>query len=379
MNRKWSLGLCSMILAASLIACGSSNQDANDNASVTPAAVTVSDFGSYEGKPVYLYHLDNGHGTKMAISNYGGTITSWQFADKNGKEAENVVGFDSLSGYLAHPPYFGALIGRFGNRIAKGKFSLEGKDYQLATNDGNNHLHGGDKGYDKVLWDVEVPDSSNTALILHYLSKDGEEGYPGNLDIKVKYELTNNNELRITYDATTDKATPVNLTNHTYFNLSGDLARTILDEVLTLHAPNYSPVEDQIPTGMPVTVSGTPFDFTTPMTIGARIDQVPGGYDHNFALDTTISEDQPVATLYDSISGRQLDVYTDQPGIQFYSGNFLDGTFKTRGHAIIQYDGVALETQHFPDSPNQPEFPNTILQPGEQYHTVTTYKLSIRK
>ena len=307
MIKKWSFGLTALVVALGMAACGSGNQKTGEQTG-THRAVTISDWGTYQNKPVYLYQLDNGQGTKMSISNYGGTITSWEFPDKNGQSAEIVVGFDSLSGYLAHPPYFGALIGRFGNRIAKGKFSLDGKDYQLATNDGNNHLHGGNNGYDKVIWDVEVPDSNKTALVLHYLSKDGEEGYPGNLDIHVKYELTADNELRITYDATTDKATPVNLTNHSYFNLSGNLSRTILDEVLTINAPKYSPVEDQIPVGMPVTVSGTPFDFTTPTAIGARIDQVPGGYDHNFALDTAHTADQAVATLYDSISGRQLEV-----------------------------------------------------------------------
>lgn len=379
MNRKWYLGIGFMVLTAGLIACGGADQKTNDTSRGKNVAVRVTDWGSYEGSPVYLYHLDNGQGTKMAISNYGGTITSWRFPDRNADTSEIIVGFDSLSGYLAHPPYFGALIGRYANRIAKGKFSLDGKTYQLAVNDGNNHLHGGIKGFDKVLWKVEVPDSSKTALILHYTAKDGEEGYPGTLDVTVQYELTADNQLRITYDATTDKPTPVNLTNHSYFNLSGNLSRTVLDEKLTIHAPNYSPVEDQIPTGMPVPVAGTPFDFNSATAIGARIDQVKGGYDHNWALDTTLAANQPVATLYDSISGRQMDVYTRQPGLQFYSGNFLNGSITARGHAIIKYDGLALETQHFPDSPNEPKFPNTILRPGEHYHEQTTYALSVKK
>lgn len=377
MNKKWYLALSALIVATGMVACGTGNQK-EDKSGAEPA-VTVTNFGSYEGNPVYLYHLNNGHGTKMAISNYGGTITSWRYPDRNEDTSEIIVGFDSLSGYLAHPPYFGALIGRYANRIAKGKFTLDGKTYQLAVNDGNNHLHGGIKGFDKVLWQVEVPDSNKTSLVLHYTAKDAEEGYPGTLQVTVTYNLLSNNQLQIIYDATTDKATPVNLTNHSYFNLSGDLTRTVLDEQLTIKAPNYSPVVDQIPTGMPVTVKGTPFDFNTATAIGARIDQVPGGYDHNWALDTTHGMDQPVATLYDSISGRQLEVFTTQPGLQFYSGNFLDGTITARGHVIVKYDGLALETQHFPDSPNEPKFPNTILRPGEKYHEETIYALSIKK
>lgn len=378
MNRKWSFGFCVLALAVGLASCGGTSHR-KDNKDSSKAAVKVTSWGSYEGNPVYLYHLDNGHGTQMAISNYGGTITSWKFPDKNADTAEIIVGFDSLSGYLAHPPYFGALIGRYANRIAKGRFTLDGKTYQLAVNDGNNHLHGGIKGFDKVLWKVEVPDSSKTSLVLHYTAKDGEEGYPGNLEVTVRYDLTQDNKLHITYDATTDKPTPVNLTNHSYFNLSGNLTRTILDEQLTINAPNYSPVVDQIPIGMPVSVKGTPFDFTTATAIGDRIDKVPGGYDHNWALDTTHGADRPVATIYDSISGRQMDIYTTQPGLQFYSGNFLDGSITARGHKVVKYDGMALETQHFPDSPNEPKFPNTILRPGEHYHEETTYALSIKK
>ena len=366
-----------LFILGGLWACGNSSQGTDQNAENAVEAVRVSDWGTYKGKKVFLYHLNNGHGTTMSISNYGGTITSWCFPDKQGDTAEIVIGFDSLSGYLAHPPYFGALIGRYANRIAKGKFVLDGKPYTLATNDGHNHLHGGVNGFDKVLWDVEVPDSNKTTLILHYLSKDGEEGYPGNLQVSVKYALTDNNELHITYDATTDKATPVNLTNHTYFNLSGNLSRNILDEKLTIHAPGYSPVIDQIPTGLPEAVKGTPFDFNQATALGERIDQVEGGYDHNWALDSTLSFDQPVATLFDSLSGRRMDIFTTQPGLQFYSGNFLDGHIHARGHDIIKYDGMALETQHFPNSPNEPRFPNTILRPGEAYHQETIYRLSV--
>ncbi|HTN37196.1 MAG TPA: aldose epimerase family protein, partial [Arachidicoccus sp.] len=343
-------------------------------------AVSVVPWGSYEGQTVYSYHLNNGQGTKLAISNYGGTITSWTFPDKKGDTSQIIVGFDSLSDYLAHPPYFGALIGRYANRIAKGRFTLEGKSYQLAVNDGPNHLHGGLKGFDKVLWQVEVPDSNKTALVLHYTAKDGEEGYPGNLSVTVKYELTSDNALKITYDATTDKATVLNLTNHSYFNLTGDLSKTVLGQELTIAAANYSPVVNQIPTGQPVTVAGTAFDFRKGTTIGARIAEVPGGYDHNYALDTKGDISKVAATVFDSASGRELQVYTTQPGLQFYSGNFLDGTLTAhKGQKIVQYAGMCLETQHYPDSPNQPGFPSTTLKPGEKFHEETIYKLTLKK
>lgn len=342
--------------------------------------MTVSAWGTYEGVPVLNYHLDNGHGTQISISNYGGTINSWRFPEKDGDTSQIIVGFDSLSTYLNQPPYFGALIGRYANRIAKGHFKLEGKDYQLAVNDGANHLHGGIKGFDKVLWAVEVPDSNQTELILRYTAKDGEEGYPGNLSVTVHYRLTENNALKITYDASTDKATPINLTNHSYFNLSGDLNKTILDEVLTINAANYSPVADQIPKGQPESLEGTPFDFRIATAIGTRIKKVEGGYDHNYALDTKGNINLAAASLYDSTTGRELEVYTTQPGLQFYSGNFLDGSFVAHGgQKVIQYAGLCLETQHYPNSPNEPAFPNTILKPGEKFHEETIYKLSLKK
>lgn len=351
------------------------------NAETKPVkAVSVSPWGTYEGAKVLNYHLNNGHGTQISISSYGGTINSWTFPDIDGDTSQIIIGFDSLSTYLSHPPYFGALIGRYANRIAKGHFELDGKEYQLAVNDGPNHLHGGIKGFDKVLWQVEVPDSSRSALILKYHSKDGEEGYPGNLSVTVRYELSDDNSLKITYDATTDKATPINLTNHSYFNLSGDLSKTVLNEVLMIHAPEYSPVVNQIPEGMPVSVSGTPFDFRKPTSIGSRIDQVPGGYDHNYALDTKGHLDALAASVYDSTTGRLLEVYTTQPGLQFYSGNFLDGSLVAHDQQkVIKYAGLCLETQHFPDSPNQPGFPSTILKPGDTYHEVAIYKLSLKK
>ena len=291
------------------------------------------------------------------------------------------MGFDSLSGYLAKPPYFGALVGRYGNRIAKGKFKIDTTTYTLATNNETNHLHGGNKGFDKVVWTAATDNDSIPALQLTYLSKDGEEGYPGNLTVAVKYTLTDDNELKIEYNATTDKATVINLTNHSYFNLTGDVSNTILDHMLQVDADNYTPVDNTlIPTGEIKSVKGGPFDFTTATKIGLRIDSVKGGYDHNFVLNKKDTSLQKVVTLTEATSGRKLEVFTMEPGVQFYTGNFLDGTIKTSdGKAIKLHTGLCLETQHFPDSPNQPKFPTTSLLPGQKYHTVTVYKLSVAK
>lgn len=355
-----------------------SNNNMSNETSAT--AVTKKEFGETDGKKVYLYTLTNKKGDKVSISSYGGIVTSWISPDKNGHNSSIVLGFDSLAGYLAKPPYFGALIGRYGNRIANGHFKLGDSTYTLATNNGKNALHGGLKGFDKVVWDVVASDSV-PALTLTYKSKDGEEGYPGNLDVTVKYTLTDDNELRIEYNATTDKPTPINLTNHSYFNLTGDASNNILSHKLVLKADAYTPVDSTlIPTGVIQPVQGTPFDFRTATAIGARIDSVPGGYDHNFVLNSKGSSFQEVAILTDSVSCRMLTVSTDQPGIQFYTGNFLDGKFSTSdGKQIGKHAALCLETQHFPDSPNQPSFPSTILKPGEQYHTVTVYKLSVQK
>ncbi len=340
--------------------------------------VSQISWGQADGKPVNLYTLTNSNGVEVKITNYGGTVTSWVTPDKNGKKSSVVLGFDSLSGYLAKPPFFGALIGRYGNRIAKGTFKIDTATYKLAINNGENHLHGGDKGYDKVVWDA-TPADSTASLTLTYLSKDGEEGYPGNLKISVVYTLTDDNELLIDYSAETDKTTVVNLTNHSYFNLTGNVSNTILDHQLQVNADKYTPVDaGLIPTGELKDVKGTPFDFLQPHKIGERIAAVEGGYDHNFVLTRKVSDLELVATLTDSISGRKLEVFTTEPGLQFYSGNFLDGTFKTTdGKAIQIHTALCLETQHFPDSPNQPSFPSTLLKPGEKYHTVTKYKVSV--
>lgn len=339
----------------------------------------IEQFGTMEnGKDVQLVTLTNKKGIEVKITNYGGTVTSIKTPDVEGNVDNIVLGFDSLDKYLAGTPYFGSTIGRFGNRIAEGKFSLNGENYQLSVNDGNNHLHGGEKGFDKVLWDIES--TSKNTLVLTYLSEDGEMGYPGNLEVKVTFTLTDENELRFDYEATTDKATPVNLTNHSYFNLSGDPETTILDHELMIAADSYTPVNSElIPTGEIASVDGTPFDFTESYEIGARIENVEGGYDHNFVLNDTDGTMKSIATLYDPQTKRELEVITEEPGIQFYSGNFLDGTLEgPDGSSYVQYAALCLETQHYPNSPNEDEFPSTILEPGETYRTSTIYKFSVR-
>lgn len=368
-----------LAVAAALMITGCKDAAKKENGStMTNQKVKQADWGELDGKKVYLYTLTNKNGVEVKITNYGGIITSWLTPDKNGKPGNIVLGFDSLSGYQAPPPYFGAIIGRYGNRIGKGTFTIDTNTYTLAKNNGENHLHGGNKGFDKVVWDA-VPGDSTASLSLSYLSKDGEEGYPGNLKVTVVYTLTDEDELVIDYSAETDKATVVNLTSHSYFNLTADVSNTILGHTLQVNAAQYTPVDaGLIPTGELKDVKGTPFDFQTAHTIGERIAAVEGGYDHNFVLSRTGAEIEKVATLSDSVSGRQLEVYTTEPGMQFYSGNFLDGTLKTPdGKAINKHAALCLETQHYPDSPNKPNFPSTLLKPGEKYHTVTKYKTSV--
>lgn len=376
--------LRNVLLAASLItfvaSCNNPVKD-EETTTATKAGITKADWGEFDSSKVYLYTLTNSKGTEVKITNYGGIVTSFVTADKNGNRSSIIIGFDSLNGYLAKPPYFGALIGRYGNRIGDAKFTLDGKEYKLAANNGKNHLHGGLKGFDKVVWTATIMNDTIPTLMLTYLSKDGEEGYPGNLKVTVHYILTEDNELKIEYDAETDKATPVNLTNHSYFNLTGDVSNTILNHTLMIDADNYTPVDTTlIPTGEIKSVKGTPFDFTTAKTIGKEIDSVKGGYDHNWVLNKKDNSLQKVAVLSDSLSGRSVEVYTTEPGLQFYTGNFLDGKFINRdGKAINQHTALCMETQHFPDSPNEPNFPSTILKPGEKYHSETVYKVVIAK
>jgi aldose 1-epimerase len=348
---------------------------------------TFAPFGkTVDGAEVQIFTLKNAHGLKATVSNYGGTLTSLLVPDKDGKMGDVILGFDDVSGYQSAAfrksnPYFGALIGRYGNRIAKGKFIIDGKTYQVGINNGVNTLHGGKIGFDQKVWQAEPGTSADgPTLKLTYLSKDGEEGYPGNLQVTVTYTLTNDDALQIDYSATTDKTTPVNLTNHAYFNLSHGVQKDILKHEVTLPADHYTVVDaGLIPTGELKAVKGTPFDFTTPHAIGERIAQVPGGYDHNWVLNTTTSQ-HSAASVYDPASGRTMEVTTDQPGVQFYTGNFLDGSLKGKGDTTYgQYAGFCLETQHFPDSPNQSAFPSTVLKPGETYHSVTSYRFGVRK
>ncbi len=344
----------------------------------TSSKINVGEFGMMEdGKKIMEYTLSNSSGMEVKIINYGGIVTSIKTPDKDGNFENVVLGFNSLEKYLEGTPYFGAIIGRYGNRISNGEFELNDEKYQLATNNGRNHLHGGEIGFDKVFWEAET--LPNNVLKMSYLSKDGEEGYPGNLKIEVVYTLTEENELRIDYKATTDKATPVNLTNHSYFNLSGDPESLILDHILQIEANHYTPVDEGlIPTGEIATVAETPFNFMEPKSIGERIDNVPGGYDHNFVLKEFEEELPVVATLTDQESGRVMEVLTSEPGLQFYSGNFLDGSITdSDGTVFNKHAALCLETQHFPDSPNKPEFPSTILNPGEEYTTTTIYRFKV--
>jgi aldose 1-epimerase len=359
--------------------------------------VTKKAFGTApDGQAVDLYTLTNANGMRVDITNYGGIIVRLLVPDRDGKLGDVVLGYDNLDDYIKDNPYFGSIIGRYGNRIAKGKFTLDGKQYTLAVNNGPNHLHGGLKGFDKVVWKAtpfEEPgqDGGEVGLKLHYVSQDGEEGYPGTLTVTVTYELNNRDELEIEYEATTDKPTIVNLTNHSYFNLAGQGTGDILGQVLMLNADRFTPIDATlIPTGELRPVAGTPLDFRKPTAIGARIsaddEQIKfgGGYDHNFVLNkggkTLAGEDDPLtlaARVYAPSTGRVMEVWTDQPGIQFYSGNFLDGTNVGKGGKVYKYRyGFCLETQHFPDSPNKPQFPSVVLRPSETYQTETVYKFS---
>lgn len=357
-------------------ACSEPESETSTNQSSTP--IVKEEFGQLDdGRTAHLYTITNENGIEVKITNYGGIITSLKTPDKDGNFENIVLGFDDLDSYLGEHPYFGALIGRYGNRIANGEFELNGTEYQLSVNDGDHHLHGGLQGFDKVLWDAEIIDDQT--LKLTYVSEDGEEGYPGRLDVTATYRLSDENELRLEFEATTDKSTPVNLTAHSYFNLTGNPSNTILDHELKLHPDRYTPAtSDLIPTGDIEPVDGTPFDFTDFEPIGSRIDDVPGGYDHNFVADTTNTGVSLMAEVREPESGRTLDVLSTEPGIQFYSGNFLDGTLTNEdGISLEKHTGFCLEPQHFPNSPNEPDFPSTILDPGETYEAVIVYQFGV--
>jgi aldose 1-epimerase len=375
--------MCShaLVLTAALasLAAGGKAQSAK-NMNMQPFGKTS------DGHEVSLYTLKNKSGMEVKIINYGGIITSIKVKDRHGKFGDVVLGFENLDGYLSktNKSYFGAIIGRYANRIAHGTFVLDGHQYHIPTNDGPNSLHGGVRGFDKRVWDAkDVSTAGTPELELHYLSRDGEEGFPGNLSVTVRYSLGAENDLRIDYSATTDKDTVLNLTNHSYFNLAGPGSGDILNNKLTLQADRFTPIDKTlIPTGAIQSVTGTPLDFQKPMTIGSRINQddpqlkFGKGYDHNFVLNRSGHELSPAAKVEEPHSGRVLEVLTTQPGIQFYSGNFLDGSVHGIGGAYNFRSALCLETQHFPDSPNHPNFPSVVLRPGEQFHETTVFRFS---
>jgi aldose 1-epimerase len=343
-----------------------------------------------DGRPVDAFTLTTARGLEARVITYGGVIVSLRTPDRAGRLDDIVLGFDTLDGYLKDSPYFGAIVGRYGNRIAGGRFTLDGVAYQLATNDGQHHLHGGVRGFDKVVWDAEsFAGPGGAGVALHHTSPEGEEGYPGTLRARVTYTLTDDDALVVDYRATTDRPTHVNLTQHTYFNLAGDGARDVLDHELTVYASRYTPVDATlIPTGELAPVEGTPFDFRTPTSVGARIDHPHDqlrnarGYDHNFVLDRDGDGLTWAATVTEPSTGRTLDVYTTEPGLQFYSGNFLGraGAGSVPGKAGRVYGaryGLSLETQHFPDSPNKPHFPSTVLRPGDEYRSRTVFAFGV--
>ncbi|SDF15414.1 aldose epimerase family protein [Chitinophaga filiformis] len=385
--------LLTVAAAVSISACQSgtkTNNNTTDSMSTnqdTVSAGQISDAAfdkMVDGKQVKLYHLKKGN-LQVAITNYGAKIVSLLAPDKQGQLADVELGYDNIDQYVnTKERYYGGIVGRYGNRIAKGKFKVDGKEYTLVTNNGVNHLHGGKKGFNDVVWDAEQP--NDHTLKLHYLSKDGEEGYPGNLDITLTYEVTDSNEVKIDYSATTDKATVVNLTNHSFFNLHGAGNGDINDHIMYINADKYTPVDSTlIPKGKLEPVKGTPMDFTTPTKIGERVDadfeqlKFGKGYDHNYVLNKKGKELSLAATVQEPQSGRFLEVWTTEPGVQFYGGNFLDGTDKGKeGKTYVHRGAFCLETQHFPDSPNQPSFPSVVLKPGETYTSTCVYKFGVK-
>ena len=371
------------VLFLMLSACKSGKKEQAEMEQRNPKCKVEKSFFGFmpEGDSVMLYTLKNESDIVIKITSYGGIITEIHTADRNGKTGNIALGFDNLEQYLAGHPNFGALIGRYGNRIAKAQFTLDGVTYQLNANNGANTLHGGIRGFDDVLWDAEVIScDERSALKLSYLSRDGEEGYPGNLQVTVTYELLMD-KLFITYEAETDQATVLNLTNHTYFNLNGE--GSIRDHILYINASKYTPVNAElIPTGELANVEGTPFDFRKPSVIGDRFDQLgndPVGYDHNFVIDGSAGEKRLAAKVMDPKTGRFVEVLTTEPGMQFYTGNFLDGSLVSGKRVFEQHTGLCLETQHFPDSPNQPDFPSTVLRPGDKFVSQTIFKFGVEK
>jgi len=381
-RRLFIMLLCSFVF---LTGCKYSSQASKAKAEMN---ITKTDFGNTSNnQKVDLYTLSNVNGLVVKITNYGGTVTELWVPDRNGKLGDIVLGFDNLKDYEEKSPYFGCLIGRYGNRISKGKFTLDGKEYTLATNNDENHLHGGLKGFDKVVWDAKpFQNAAAVGLKLHYLSKDMEEGYPGNLDVTVTYTLTNQNELKINYEATTDKPTVCNLTNHNYYNLAGQGVRDIYDHQLMINTDYFTPIDEGlITTGEIRLAKGTPMDFTKMMPIGARIEnndtqlQYGLGYDHNWVLNKKKTGYRMAARVYEPTTGRVMEISTTEPGLQFYSGNFLDGTIVGKEGKVYNHRyAFCLETQHYPDSPNKANFPSVVLRPGEMYQTATIHKFTVK-
>ena len=381
---------CLLFIALLAVQCKSDKKDSSEmeTTETTKAKYSIEkeDFGTTpDGEKVDRYTLQNEKGMEVKIITYGGRITSLKAPNKNGEYEDVVLGFDSLKNYTKDNPFFGALIGRYGNRIANGKFTLDGKEYDLAKNDGENHLHGGNKGFDKVIWNAKPLDSTNS-LKLTYTSTDMEEGYPGNLDVTVTYTLNDDNSLDVLYEATTDKKTVINLTQHSYFNLTGDFSNDILSTIVEINADEFIPINKTlIPTGEIQKVAGTPFDFTQPKPIGKDIETKneqlsrAGGYDHCWVLNNQDTGVRFAASAYDPESGRKLEVYTDEPGLQFYTGNFLDGTLPAKGGGTYaKRSGFCMETEHYPDSPNQKDFPSVVLNPGEKYTSRASFKFSVK-
>lgn len=377
--------------AALILILGGCTISPQSGAPTMRAGIDSTSFGTLaNGQATKLFTLRNAHGIEMQFSNYGGIITSLKTPDRNGRFADIVLGYDNLAGYVANSPYFGAIVGRYANRIARGHFTLDGATYTLAINNGPNSLHGGLRGFDKVVWNARpFENQEGQGVALDYTSPNGEEGYPGTLRTTVTYTLTPDDRLIVDYAATTDKATPINLSQHSYWNLVGNASRDILGHVLTINADAITPVDSTlIPTGEFMPVQGTPFDFRTPHAIGERIDQrqntqirYGNGYDHNFVLNRGNAAPGSLvlaARVVEPTSGRTMEISTTEPGIQFYSGNFLDGSITGKGGAVYHFRyGLALETQHFPDSPNHPNFPSTILQPGQQFRSRTVFKFGV--
>jgi aldose 1-epimerase len=380
-NNQWLTILSVSLSAALFVGCADVSKT-----SQRKGQIIVKPFGlAPDGARVNLYTLRNNKGAEVGICNYGGLVIFLKVPDRHGKFADVVLGYDNLPDYIKDTPYFGALIGRYGNRIAKGKFTLDGKEYTLAVNNGPNALHGGLKGFDKVVWEPRfLATHAGPSLELVYVSKDGEEGYPGTLSVKAIYTLTEDNALMLDYVATTDKDTVLNLTHHSYFNLAGK--GDILNHQVMMPADKFTPVDvNLIPTGELKPVDGSPFDFRTPTAIGARIGQEDeqlkfgGGYDHNWVINKPMGQLGLMARVYEPTSGRVMEVWSTDPGLQFYSGNFLDGKNKGKGGWVYKYrNGFCMEPQHYPDSPNQPNFPSVVLKPGQTYRNTIIYKFSVQ-